>query len=116
MGLLALLAACTHIPLADGTPERVWASPRPLEDATACVIRALDRYGHSETSPSITHSAQAIVPGKVNEVRPRQDFALSATAYFVRLEKAADQITRIALYTRTVPNRPVIRALKECGS
>jgi len=114
-GLLTLAAACTSIPAADGSPGRVWASPRTLEDATACVVRGLDRYGHSEESPSITHSAQAIVPGKLNEVRPRQDFALSATPYFVRLEKTADQITRITLYAGTTPKRPLIRALKECG-
>jgi len=41
--------------------------------------------------------------------------AWSPGGFFVRLEKAGNQITRIAHYTRTVPNRPLIRALKECG-
>lgn len=93
----------------------VWASPRTLEDATTCVIKALDRYGHSESSPSTTHSARPIVPGTVNEVRPRQDFALYQTAYFVRLQKAADRITRIALYARSGAMRPLIKALRPCG-
>jgi hypothetical protein len=116
MYLLALTAACTHIPAGDGAPDRVGASPRILEDATACVVRGLDRYGHSEAPQSTTHSVQVIVPGRLNEVRPRQDFALSATAYFVRLEKTADQITRIALYVGTTTARgPLIKALRECG-
>ena len=115
MGLLTLAAACTNFPAGDGTPGRVWASPRTLQDATACVVRGLDRYGHSEASQSITHSVQVIVPSKLNEVRPRRDFALSATAYFVRLEKTADQITRISLYAGATPKRPLISALNECG-
>jgi hypothetical protein len=116
MGLLFPFAACTHIPAGDGAPDRVWASPRTLEDATACVVRGLDRYGHSEASQSTTHSVQVVVPGRLNEVRPRQDFALSATSYFVRLEKSADQITRIALYVETTTSRgPLIKTLKECG-
>lgn len=115
MGLLGLVAACTHIAPGDVSPDRVWASPRKLEDATACVITALDRYRRSGTSQKVTHSTQAIVPGKLYEVRPPQEFTLPATAYYVRLERTADQITRIALYARTASRGPLIKALRECG-
>jgi hypothetical protein len=114
-GLLTLVTACATVPQADGSPDRVWASPRTLDDATACVIKALDRYGHSESSPSTMHSIRPIVPGAVNEVRPRQDFALYQTSYFVRLQKTADQITRIALYDKSAAERPLIKALTPCG-
>ena len=114
-GLLGLVAACTHIPPGDVSPDRVWASPRKLEDATACVITALDRYRRAGTSQNIRHSAQAIVPGKVNEVRPAQEFALPATAYYVRLERTADQITRITLFARTASRRPLMKVVRGCG-
>ena len=42
--------------------------------------------------------------------RMRRDFALYQTAYFVHLQKAADQTTRIALYARSGAMRPLIKA------
>ena len=115
VALLATLGACTHESLVKGAPKRVWASERPLENAKACVIRALDTYRGSEPT-RVTHAAQVIAPGKVYEVKPADGELVTADVYFVRLEKVDDTVTRISLFSRTPWRQDLTAALAPCGT
>lgn len=115
--VLSLAGACAHDMPLDGKPDRVWASSRSLDNAAACVVRALDDYRRLDTrlAPSITHASEAIVPGNTYEIRPRQDYTVSAETYFVRLEKFGDRITRISLFAESPWRKDVIRTVSKCG-
>lgn len=115
VALLAALGACTHENLVRGTPKRVWASERHLDDAKACVIRALDAYSGSE-STHVTHAAQVIEPRKIYEVRPAQSDLVTADVYYVRLEKIDETVTRISLFSRTPWRQDLTAALAPCGA
>ena len=110
-----LLAACAHQPQLLGPPDRVWASPRGLESTASCVVGILDARG-ANLSPRITHARQVIEPGKVYEIRPRQESTVTTETYVVRLEKAGDEITRMSLYADSPWARDLIKALSRCGT
>ena len=117
--LLLLLAACAYHPELLDQPDRVWASPRSLDDAASCVIRALDARGRSGSnlSPSMTHAKHVIEPGRIYEIRPEQQGAVTGESYTVRLEKNRDDlITRISLYSQTPWEKSLTRALAPCGA
>lgn len=116
MGFPLLLLACAHELPVDGRPDRVWASPRGLEAAKACAIRALDEFGRTQTAlaPSVTHAAQTIAPGKIYEIRPRQR-GTTGDSYFLRLEKIDDHITRMSFFVSSPWKKQMIAALAPCG-
>jgi hypothetical protein len=111
--LPVLLANCTHQPQLGG-PDRVWASPRGLDTTAACVIRVLDDRV-SNLRPRVTHVKRVIEPGNVYEIRPEQAAAVTTEAYFVRLEKAGDQITRLSLFVKSPWGKEMINTLSPCG-
>lgn len=89
-----------------------------LDDATSCIVQALDQRGRSASnlSPSMTHKAKAVVPGKVYEIRAEQELAVTPENYLVRLEKIDDRITRISLFAQTPWKKELIRAISPCGA
>lgn len=117
MGLPLLLLACAHELRDDGRPDRVWASPRGLEAAKTCAIRALDEFGRTQTAlaPSVTHVAQTIEPGKIYEVRPREAQGTTGDSYFLRLEKIDDHVTRLSFFVKSPWKKQMIAALAPCG-
>lgn len=116
--MLTLAGACAHNLPIDGNPDRVWASSLSLARASACIVKALDGYRRTQSSlaPSITHASRAIEPGKVHEIRPRQDFTVAAENYYVRLEKIDDRITRISLFADSPWRKQLTRAISPCGA
>lgn len=116
-GLLALAGACAHNFPIDGPPDKVWAAPRSLGSTSSCIVNVLDDYRRSESgqAPSISHSSQEIVSNKVYEIRPRQEFTVSAETYFVRLEKIDDHITRVSLFAESPWKKQLIRTVAPCG-
>jgi len=117
--MLLLAAACAgNHPDLDASPNRVWASPRSLADARACVIRALDDFGRSGSvqAPSVTHAAETVESGRIYEVRPEAGVSGNSGNYYARLEKIDDHITRISLFTEPTWRSKLIRAVKPCGS
>jgi len=116
--LLLLLSACAYHPELLDKPDRVWASSRSMDSAASCIIRALDERGRSGSSlsSSLTHARHVIEPGKVYEIRPKQQGSVTGESYTVRLEKTGDIITRISLFVQSPWKKDVIRALKPCGS
>ena len=117
VALLALLGACAHDVSLKGPPERVWASSRGLDAAASCILRALDEHGRSGSAlaPGITHERRVITPGKVYEIRPEQQLAVTNERYFVRLEKIDDRITRISLFLQSPWKKELTRAVAPCG-
>ena len=115
--VLALAGACAHNFPLDGPPDRVWAAPRSLGSTSSCIVNVLDDYRRSQSSqaPNITHAAQEIVSNKVYEIRPKQEFTVSAETYFVRLEKIDDRITRVSLFADTPWKKQLIRTVAPCG-
>jgi hypothetical protein len=116
--LLTVLGACAHQPQLLDRPDRVWASSKSMDAAASCVIRVLDERGRSESSlsPSFTHARRVIEPGKVYEIRPEQESAVSSETYLVRLEKIDDRITRMSLYASSPWKKQMIRAVSPCGA
>ncbi|MGE0240057.1 MAG: hypothetical protein AB7F09_04960 [Parvibaculaceae bacterium] len=110
-----LLAACASQPQLLERPDRVWASPRGLDATAACVIRVLDDRG-SGLPAGPTHAKHVIEPGRVYEIRPDQDGAVTPETYSVRLEKAGGQITRMSLFVDSPWEKNMIRALSPCGT
>lgn len=117
VALFALLGACARDMSLSGPPERVWASSRGLDDAASCILRALDEHGRSGSAiaPGITHERRVITPGKVYEIRPEQQLAVTNERYFVRLEKIDDRITRISLFLQSPWKKELTRAVAPCG-
>jgi hypothetical protein len=116
-GLLSLATACAGQNVGLGPkPDRVWASSRTLNDAKACVIRALDDYGRSESvqAPSVTHAAHTIEAGSLYEIRPDANLGANSGNYYVRLEKTDDHITRISLFAESPWRGKLVGALSGC--
>jgi hypothetical protein len=116
-GLLLLATACAGQNVGLGPkPDRVWASSRTLSDARACVIRALDDYGRSESvqAPSVTHAAHTIEAGSLYEIRPDANLGANSGNYYVRLEKTDDHITRISLFAESPWRGKLVGALSGC--
>ena len=117
--MLLLAAACAgNHPDLDASPNRVWASPRSLADARACVIRALDDFGRSGSvqAPSVTHAAETVESGRIYEVRPAAGVSGNSGNYYARIERIDDHITRISLFSEKTWRSKLIRAVKPCGS
>ena len=83
-------------------------------------MKALDKNGrtYSKISPSVRHMTKIITPNEVVEVRPLNEHALADVDYYVRLEKIADGITRIAFHSseESKPKKEITEALSPCGS
>src|SRR5262245_33294339 len=100
------LAVCMTLCLAASANAReapqplvqVWVTPKSLKEVEACVIKALDTDQHtfSRISPSVRHVAKVRVPDSIVEIRPVKDHAVADMNHYVRLEKIADVIARIA--------------------
>lgn len=117
--MLLFAAACAgNHPDLDASPDRVWAAPRSLADARACVIRALDDFGRSGSvqAPSVTHAAETVESGRIYEVRPAAGVSGNSGNYYARLERIDDHITRISLFSEKTWRSKLIRAVKPCGS
>jgi hypothetical protein len=116
--LLTVLSACAHQPQLRERPDRVWASSKSIDAAAACVIRALDERGRSGSnlSPNLTHARRVIEPGRVYEIRPAQDGAVTTEVYFVRLEKLDDRTTRMSAFVASPWKKELLRALSPCGA
>jgi hypothetical protein len=96
---------------------QVWVTPKPLKSVEACVINALnaDERTYSRISPSIRHVAKVRVPDSIVEIRPVKTHALADLNHYVRLEKIADVITRIALYSSDQSKQAMVKSLAPCG-
>lgn len=117
IALLLPLGACAHDVTLDGPPERVWASSRSLDNAASCIIGALDARGRSGStiSPSVTHVRRVVVPGKIYEIKPEPELAVTSETYFVRLEKIDDRITRVSLFAQSPWKKELTRAVASCA-
>lgn len=96
----------------------MWVAPRPLAIVRSCVVKALDKNGrtYSKISPSVRHVAKTITPNAVVEVRPVNEHALVDVNYYVRLERIANGITRIAFHSSEESKKKTAQALSSCGS
>ena len=122
------LAVCLAICVATDaqarlTPEpvvQVWVAPRPIKTVSACIIKALDanERTYSKISPSVRHVAKTVVPNSVVDIRPVKEHALADVDHYVRLEKIADVITRIALHSAedSTAEKKMEQALSPCGT
>jgi hypothetical protein len=119
------LAVCMPLCLAAGAYARqvpeplveVWVTPKPLKSVQACVIKALDtsERTYSRISPSVRHVAKIRVPDSIVEIRPVKKDALADVSHYVRLEKIADVITRVAFYSADQSKQTMAKALSTCG-
>ena len=113
-------AASAHARLAPEPLVQVWVAPKPLKTVQACIVKALDadERTYSKISPSVRHRAKTLVPREVVEIRPVRDHALADEDHYVRLEKIAGAITRIALHSSedSKAQKKMIDALSPCGS
>ncbi|MGE3875692.1 MAG: hypothetical protein AB7F74_22280 [Parvibaculaceae bacterium] len=119
------LAVCVPLCLAAGAhahqvPEplvEVWVTLEPLRTVEACVIKALDadERTYSRISPSVKHVAKVRVPDSVVEIRPVKGHVVADVAHYVRLEKIADAITRVAFYSSDQSKQTMAKALSSCG-
>jgi hypothetical protein len=117
VGLALCLAASAN---AREIPEplvQVWVTPKPLKNVEACVIKALDtdERTFSRISPSVRHVVKVRVPNSIVEIRPVKDHAVAEMDHYVRLEKIADVITRVALYSSDKSKQTMAKALAPCG-
>jgi hypothetical protein len=116
--LIALLAACAdQLELLD-RPDRVWPTPRGIDEVTACVIRALNERGRSESdlAASRSYAKHVIEPGSIYEIRADTSRMVTAEGAVVRLEKIDDEITRLSLFVQSPWKKAMISALKPCGA
>jgi len=116
IGVFLCLAASAY---ARRTPEPMvqeWVTRSPLRTVTACVIKALDKdeRTYSKISPSVKHVAKIRVPNSVIEIRPVKDHALADVNHYVRIEKIADVITRVGLYSSDKSKQDMAKALSVC--
>ncbi len=116
--LTVLLVACANQPELLDRPDRVWPSPRGIDRVAACVIRALNERGRSESdlAPSRTYAKHVIEPGSIYEIRADTSRMVTAEAAVVRLEKIDDEITRLSLFVQSPWKKAMIRAVKPCGA
>src|SRR4029453_12774963 len=96
---------------------QVWVTPKPLMTVKACVIKALDtdERTFSRISPSVRHVAKIRVPNSIVEIRPVKNQALADMNHYVRLEKIADVITRMAFCSSDQSRHAMAKALSACG-
>lgn len=115
---IGTLAGCASITPRDNPPVRTWVVGKDLDQATSCVINALNAEGHSSTAlaPSITHAAQIIVPNAVYEVRPQQEITLTAEIYYVKLSKVAASSSRIELFAISTWASRMAKAVERCAT
>ncbi len=116
IGLIALAGACAHEPI-EGEPHQVWAAQGGLDDAKACIVSALDDYRHTQTAlaPAIPHRVVTVAPGRIYQVRPSQEGAVSNEDYYVRLEKIDDHITRVSLFAHSPWRKQLVEAVRRCA-
>jgi hypothetical protein len=99
---------------------QVWVAPRPLKTVSACIIKALDanERTYSKISPSVRHVAKTLMPGSVVDIRPVKEHVLADLDHYVRLEKIADVITRIAFHSSedSTAEKKMEQALSPCGA
>jgi hypothetical protein len=97
---------------------QVWVTPKPLRNVESCVIKALDKdeKTYSRISPSVRHVVKVRVPDSVIEIRPAKDHVIADVDHYVRLEKIADAITRVAFYSSDKSKKAMIEALTPCGA
>jgi hypothetical protein len=112
------LAGCAHITPRDNPPVHSWVLNSSLDDATGCVISALNSVSVDKTGlgKTITHSAEIIVPNSVYEVRPQQEITLTAEMYYVRLAKETPATTRMDLYSISPYAKRMTGAISACVS
>jgi hypothetical protein len=55
------------------------------------------------------------VPDSIVDIRPSNDHVIADVAHYVRLEKIADVITRMALYSSDKSKQTMVKALTPCG-
>jgi hypothetical protein len=96
---------------------QIWVTPKPLKNVEACVIKALDsdERTYSRISPSVKHFVKVRVPDSVEEIRPVKNHAVADMDHYVLLEKIADVITRVALYSSDKSKQTMAKALAPCG-
>ena len=115
-GMLAL-AGCAHITPRGGTPAHVWQARSSLDDASNCVVAALNReMVGGALNPAVTHSIQTIEMKNVHEVVPQQNLMLAGEIYFVRLTAAGPAVTRIELFSNATWTRRLANAVSRCSS
>ncbi|WP_119270096.1 hypothetical protein [Taklimakanibacter deserti] len=114
------LAASAHARLAPEPLVHVWVAPKPLTTVQACIVKALDAHErtYSRISPSVRHVAKTLVPREVVEIRPVRDHAVADEDHYVRLERIAGAITRIAFHSseEAKVQKKMTDALSPCGS
>src|SRR5689334_24413791 len=100
VGMILCLAAGANGREVPQPLVQIWVTPKPLANVEACVIKALDtdERTFSKISPSVRHVAK-VRSNSIVEIRPMNDHALADMNHYVRLEKIADVITRVALYS-----------------
>lgn len=96
---------------------QIWVTPKPFKEVEACVLKALDsdERTYSRISPSVRHVVKVRVPDSIVDIRPSNDHVLADVAHYVRLEKIADVITRMALYSSDKSKQTMVKALTPCG-
>ena len=96
---------------------QIWVTPKPLKTVEACVIKALDgdERTYSKISPSVRHVVKVRVPDSVVEIRPAKQHVVADLDHYVRLEKIADVITRMAFYSSDKSKQEMAKALTPCG-
>jgi hypothetical protein len=96
---------------------QIWVTPKPLKSVEACVIKVLDgdERTYSRISPSVRHVAKVRVPNSIVEIRPVNDHAVADMEHYVRLEKIADVITRVAFYSSDKSKQVMAKTLSACG-
>lgn len=123
--VVSCLTVCTALCLGASANARqqleplveVWVTPKPLESVEACVLKVLnaDERTYSRISPSIRHVAKVRMPGSIVEIRPVKGHNLADLDYYVRLEKIADVITRVAFYSSDQSKQTMAKSLAPCG-
>jgi hypothetical protein len=115
--LTVCLAASAHARLFPEPLVQAWVAPKSLGTVKACVIKALDNNErtYSKISPSVRHVAKIRIPDSVIEIRPVKEHVLADVNHYVRLEKIADVITRIAFYSSDKSKQTMAKALSACG-
>jgi hypothetical protein len=117
VGLALCFAASANAREVPQPLVQVWVTPKPLKNVEACVIKALDtdERTFSKISPSVRHVVKVRVPNSIVEIRPVKDHAVAEMDHYVRLEKIADVITRMALYSSDKSKQTMVKALTACG-
>ena len=116
VGMALCFAAGVHAREVPQPLVQIWVTPKPLANVEACVIKALDtdERTFSKISPSVRHVAK-VRSDSIVEIRPVKDHALADMNHYVRLEKIADVITRVALYSSDKSKQTMAKALSVCG-